>query len=36
MSDSIGTSLSALDAYSKNLDVIANNIANVNTDGFKG
>jgi flagellar basal body rod protein FlgG len=35
MSDSMGISLSALDVYSKNLDVIANNIANVNTDGFK-
>jgi flagellar basal-body rod protein FlgC len=35
MPDSMGISLSALDVYSKNLDVIANNIANVNTDGFK-
>ena len=35
MSDSMGISLSALDVYSRNLDVIADNIANLNTDGFK-
>jgi flagellar basal-body rod protein FlgC len=31
----LNTTLSALDAYGKKLDVTANNIANVNTDGFK-
>ncbi len=35
MPDSTGISLSALDAYSRNLDIIANNIANATTDGFK-
>jgi flagellar hook protein FlgE len=35
MSDSMGISLSALDVYSKSLDIIANNIANANTDGFR-
>jgi flagellar basal body rod protein FlgG len=35
MSDAMGVSASALDVYSRNLDIIANNIANANTDGFK-
>jgi len=31
----LNTALSALDAYGKKLDVAANNIANLNSDGFK-
>ena len=31
----LGTALSALHAFSRKLGVSANNIANVNTDGFK-
>jgi len=31
----LNAALSALDAYGKKLDVTANNIANLNTDGFK-
>ena len=35
MSLALNSALSALDAYGKKVDVTANNIANVNTDGFK-
>jgi flagellar hook protein FlgE len=35
MTAALNTALSALDAYGKKLDVTANNIANLNTDGFK-
>jgi flagellar basal-body rod protein FlgC len=35
MSSVLNTAISALDAYGKRLDVTANNIANLNTDGFK-
>ena len=35
MIDSIGPTLSALDGFRKKMDVTADNIANVNTDGFK-
>lgn len=35
MSLAMNTALSGLDAYGKKVDVTANNIANVNTDGFK-
>ena len=31
----LNTALSALDAYGKKLDVTANNIANLNSDGFR-
>jgi flagellar basal-body rod protein FlgC len=31
----IGTSLSALNAFTVQMDVTANNVANVNTNGFK-
>jgi flagellar hook protein FlgE len=31
----LNAALSALDAYGQKLDVTANNIANMNTDGFK-
>jgi len=35
MSLALNAALSALDAYGQKLDVTANNIANMNTDGFK-
>ena len=35
MTFALNAALSALGAYEKKLDVAANNIANVNTDGFK-
>ena len=35
MSAVLNTALSALDAYGQKLDVTSNNIANLNTDGFK-
>jgi flagellar basal body rod protein FlgG len=35
MSLALNAALSALDAYGKKVDVTANNIANLNTDGFK-
>lgn len=35
MSLAMNTALSGLDAYGKKVDVTANNIANLNTDGFK-
>ncbi len=35
MSNAANIALSALNAFDKKNDVIANNIANVNTDGFK-
>jgi len=35
MSLALDSALSALDAYGQKVDVTANNIANVNTDGFK-
>jgi len=35
MSLALNSALSALDAYGQKLDVTANNIANLNTDGFK-
>jgi flagellar hook protein FlgE len=35
MSNAIGAALSALGAFGKKLNVTANNIANVNTEGFK-
>jgi flagellar basal-body rod protein FlgC len=35
MSNAINIALTALSAFEKKNDVIANNIANVNTDGFK-
>ena len=35
MIDSVSTALSALTAFQKKMDVTANNIANVKTDGFK-
>jgi len=35
MMDAIFTSLSGMQAYSKGLDVISNNVANLNTTGFK-
>ncbi len=35
MTIALNTALSALDAYGKKLDVTSNNIANLNTDGFK-
>ena len=35
MTTVLNTAISALDAYGKKLDVTANNIANLNTDGFK-
>ena len=36
MMDAIYTSLSGMQAYSTGLDVISNNVANLNTVGFKG
>jgi flagellar basal-body rod protein FlgC len=35
MSDAFNTALSALGSLSRKMDVTANNIANVNTNGFK-
>jgi flagellar basal-body rod protein FlgC len=35
MIPAMDSALSALDAFGKKMDVTANNIANVNTDGFK-
>jgi len=35
MSLALNAALSALDAYGRKVDVTANNIANLNTDGFK-
>lgn len=35
MISSLSTSLSGLNAFQKQLNVAANNLANVNTDGFK-
>jgi flagellar basal-body rod protein FlgC len=35
MNSALNAALSALGAYGKKLDVAANNIANVNTEGFK-
>jgi flagellar basal-body rod protein FlgC len=35
MTSALNAALSALEAYEKKLNVTANNIANVNTDGFK-
>ncbi len=35
MISAIHTALSGLTAFAKQLEVVANNIANVNTDGFK-
>ena len=36
MISAIHTALSGLSAFGKQLEVSANNVANVNTDGFKG
>lgn len=35
MSNAANIALTAINAFDKNLSIIANNIANVNTDGFK-
>lgn len=35
MMDAIYTSLSGMQAYSTGLDVISNNVANLNTVGFR-
>lgn len=36
MITAIHTALSGLTAFAKQLDVVSHNVANVNTDGFKG
>jgi flagellar basal body rod protein FlgG len=35
MSNAVNIALTAINAFDKNFSIIANNIANVNTDGFK-